>query len=65
MLDLFAKFVKLNLINLSNLFDKFVKLLAQTVRAGFHSAIMLWVRFPPFAQVLCACCEKPCIYAKY
>ena len=59
------KFVKLNLINLSNLFYKFVKLLTRTVRAAFHLAMMLCVSFTPFAHVFFACFEKPCLFAKY
>ena len=60
------KFDKLNLLNLSKLFhkyakliDKFIKVLVQTLRAGFPLAIMLWVSFPPLAQVFCVYCEKP------
>ena len=46
------------LINMSILFDKFVKLLTQAVRVVFRLAIMLCVSFPPFTQVFCACCEN-------
>ena len=49
---LFENLAKRNLENLLNLFDKFDKVLAQTARAVFHSAVMLCVSFPPFAQMM-------------
>ena len=53
---LFENLAKRNFENLLNLFDKFDKVLAQTARAVFHSAVMLCVSFPPFTQIICACC---------
>ena len=53
---LFENLAKRNFENLLNLFDKFENVLAQTARAVFHSAVMLCVNFPPFAQMICACC---------